>query len=90
MNFQKVDQPGFLRDIESRAVSITDDSAREEHRHRIRTKRELDELRSKVIELEECCQNSKIELENIKTQCFLLDQVRMDLQQLKEHIQGNK
>lgn len=90
MAFQKMEQPGFVRDLNSRAVSVTDDSARDEHRHRIRTKRELDELRKRVVELEECCQNSRIEIESIKTQCFLLDQVKMDLQHLKEHIQGNK
>ena len=66
MTFQKVEQPGFVRDLNSRAVSVTDDSARDEHRHRIRTKRELDELRKRVVELEECCQNSRIEIESKK------------------------
>ena len=90
MTFHKTEQPGFVRDVNSHAVSVVNDPQREEYRHRIRTKRELEELRNKVVELEECCQKSRLELESIKTQCFLLDQVRMDLVKIQEQIQGNK
>ena len=90
MGFQKVEEHGFVRDSHSHAVSIVDAKEREEYRHKIRTKKELDDLKHRVIHLETCCQNSMIELESIKASCFLLDELKRNLDQLKNQIKEDK